>query len=264
VEIRTLGTLVDQEYARVLFDEIWPTEAGTQLPPNLLQALVHSGAYLSGAFYQNRCIGGAFGFPARGEDGHLHIHSHMAGVLTQYRNLNIGMQLKFHQRKWAIENGYDLITWTFDPLVARNANLNLTKLGVEVKDYFIDFYGTMNDSVNSGDATDRVMAYWWINSEKCHQALESGRNAESSAPISLSEKDNVPVITELEVSELNEIQVALPEDIVELRLTDLDLARRWRKAVRDALYPKMSSGWSITGFTKERTYILERSNHENS
>ena len=72
------------------------------------------------------------------------------------------------------------------------------------------------------------------------------------------------MITEVEVSELNEIQVALPEDIVELRLTDLDLARRWRKAVRDALYPKMNSGWSITGFTKERTYILERSNHENS
>ena len=139
VSIRMLSGVAEQNLARRIFDEVWPTDEGTQITANLLQALVHNGTYISGAFMGDEIVAAAFAFPGRDSHGHFHLHSHMAAVKEQFRNLGIGSQIKWHQRAWAMENGYDTITWTFDPLVRRNAKLNLVKLGAQVFEYFPDF-----------------------------------------------------------------------------------------------------------------------------
>jgi len=256
VRVEILAELPRQRLAREIFDLVWPGDEGSQITPNLLQAMVHSGAYLSGAFIGDDCVGAAFGFPSKGSDDHLHLHSHMAGVLAAYRDRNIGYALKIHQRDWAIENGYDLITWTFDPLVSRNANLNLTKLGVEIPYYYRDFYGQMPDAVNAGDASDRAMAYWHLNSARTKSALTGATHAQSNAPLLLAEVNGAPMAQEV-TSEAKEVRVALPRNITELRSQNMELARNWRQHVRGALEPRMASGWKITGFTQDHCYVLE-------
>ena len=126
--IRELKTVNEQSLARAVFDHTWAMDAGTEITPNLLQAMTHSGAYLSGAFDGDKCVGAAFAFPAT--KGGLHLHSHMTAVLDGYRDKGVGYKLKINQWHWAKENKYSQITWTFDPLVKRNARLNLLKLGV--------------------------------------------------------------------------------------------------------------------------------------
>ncbi|MEY3382812.1 MAG: hypothetical protein RLZZ17_550, partial [Actinomycetota bacterium] len=134
IEVRTLISIPDQREAIAIFDETWPIEGGgTEITPNFMQALVHNQCYLGGAFIEGKMVGAAFGFI--GMEGGFHLHSHMAAVLPGHRDLNIGTELKLHQYQWALETKLPFITWTFDPLVKRNAKLNLLKLGVEITDY---------------------------------------------------------------------------------------------------------------------------------
>jgi predicted GNAT superfamily acetyltransferase len=262
VEIRVLTDLAGQSLARQLFDQTWSTDGNTQVTSNLMQALVHSGAYVSGAFIGDRIVGAAFAFPGRDSSGHWHLHSHMAAVLEDVRDRRIGAALKWHQRSWAIQNGYETITWTFDPLVRRNARLNLLKLGVYVCDYYEDFYGDMADALNAGDATDRAMARWELLSDRTMRAAASLNGLDPDpipigAIVALSVEADEPVVLQISLS-ADVLLVALPADIIDIREKNPALAARWRMAVRSVLSPVLASGMEITGFTGDGSYLVER------
>jgi predicted GNAT superfamily acetyltransferase len=262
VEIRVLTDLAGQSLARQLFDQTWSADGDTQVTSNLMQALVHSGAYVSGAFIGDRIVGAAFAFPGRDSSGHWHLHSHLAAVLEDVRDRRIGAALKWHQRSWAIQNGYETITWTFDPLVRRNARLNLLKLGVYVCDYYEDFYGDMADALNAGDATDRAMARWELLSDRTMRAAASLNGLDPDpipigAIVALSVEADEPVVLQIS-SSADVLLVALPADIIDIREKNPALAARWRMAVRSVLSPVLASGMEITGFTGDGSYLVER------
>ena len=259
VTIRILATVEEQDFARQIFDQVWPTDEGTQITSNLLQAMVHNGTYVSGVFVQGEVVAAAFAFPGIDTNKHLHLHSHMAAVKEKYRNRNIGSALKWHQRAWALENGYETITWTFDPLVRRNARLNLVKLGVQVFEYFSDFYGDLPDALNAGDPTDRVIAKWSLLSDR---VIEAARNLNleiplDSIPVALANVFEEPVKEEVPVT-AGKVAVYLPKDIIEMRSTDSGSAMAWRLALRAELEPRLKAGWHIAGLTKEGAYVVSK------
>ena len=215
----------------MVFDKTWAMDAGTEITPNLLQAMVHSGAYLSGAFIDGNCVGAAFAFPAT--TGGLHLHSHMTAVLDKFRDKGIGYALKVDQYKWAKANNYKEITWTFDPLVARNAKLNLLKLGVEISAYYPNFYGDMPDELNAGDESDRVMA-----SLKVVGDLPTPRTA-------ISTPDNSSVL------------IAIPSDIVAIRNKDLAENLKWRRSVREEFVGVLARGGKVIGFSVNNEYVVQ-------
>jgi len=230
ISIRPLTSLADQELGRMVFDKTWAMDSGTEITPNLLQAMVHSGAYLSGAFIDGNCVGAAFAFPAT--TGGLHLHSHMTAVLDKFRDKGIGYALKVDQYKWAKQNNYKEITWTFDPLVARNAKLNLLKLGVEISAYYPNFYGDMPDELNAGDESDRVMA-----SLKVVGDLPTPRTA-------ISTPDNSSVL------------IAIPSDIVAIRNKDLAENLKWRRSVREEFVGVLARGGKVIGFSVNNEYVV--------
>ena len=230
ISIRPLTSLADQELGRMVFDKTWAMDSGTEITPNLLQAMVHSGAYLSGAFIDGNCVGAAFAFPAT--TGGLHLHSHMTAVLDKFRDKGIGYALKVDQYKWAKQNNYKEITWTFDPLVARNAKLNLLKLGVEISAYYPNFYGDMPDELNAGDESDRVMA-----SLKIVGDLPTPRTA-------ISTPDNSSVL------------IAIPSDIVAIRGKDLAENLKWRRSVREEFVGVLARGGKVIGFSVNNEYVV--------
>lgn len=254
LSIRILSGIEEQDLARAIFDEVWPSAEGTQITANLLQAMVHNGTYVAGAFIQNEIVAAAFAFPGLDTKKNLHLHSHMAAVKERYRNRNIGTALKFHQKSWALEHGYNTITWTFDPLVRRNAKLNLVKLGIQIFDYFSDFYGDLPDALNAGDPTDRVIAHWDIANPDLAPKEIDGKKI----PVALEMLDGKPIQHEVNV-ESSQVLCYLPVDIIELRARDSALALKWRLAMRNQLQPRLNDGWHISGFTSDGAYILTRS-----
>ena len=250
LKIRTLVGVKEQNFAREIFDDVWPSDEGTQITANLLQAMVHNGTYVAGAFIDGQVVGAAFAFPSVDEDGHLHLHSHMAGIKEGFRNQNIGTALKYHQKTWALDRGYDEITWTFDPLVRRNARLNITKLAVQVHDYFPDFYGDLPDALNAGDPTDRCMARWAL--KRTHVAETNSEGI----PVALENVGGNPKENAHSEKNVHKVLCYLPEDIIDIRSKDPVLSLKWRMALRNQLHPRLSSGWNISGFTNDGAYIL--------
>lgn len=259
VSIRILATVDEQNYARQIFDEVWPTEEGTQITANLLQAMVHNGTYVSGVYVDGQVVAAAFAFPGIDSQKHLHLHSHMAAVKEKYRNRNIGSALKWHQRAWALENGYETITWTFDPLVRRNARLNLVKLGVQVFEYFSDFYGDLPDALNAGDPTDRVIAKWTLLSDRVISAARN-HNLEitnDSFPVVLRNVYEEPVKQAVDTNS-SVVLAYLPSDIIDVRASDADTALEWRMALRAELESRLKAGWHIEGLTKDGAYVISK------
>jgi predicted GNAT superfamily acetyltransferase len=230
IQVRKLETFCDQTLGREIFDKTWAMSAGTEITPNLLQAMVHSGAYLSGAFIDEKCVGAAFAFPATTE--RLHLHSHMTAVLDKYRDKGIGYSLKIDQWNWAKKNNYKEITWTFDPLVARNAKLNLIKLGVDISAYYPNFYGDMPDALNAGDESDRVMASWKVYGEQ---------------PVAKS------VITNPDKADT---LIKIPEDIVTIRSEDISENLKWRHKVREEFMRAFEKGGKVVGFSANNEYVV--------
>lgn len=263
VEIRNLVGVTEQDFAREIFDEVWPTNEGTQITANLLQAMAHNGTYVSGVFVEGEIVGAAFAFPGVDERGHLHLHSHMAAVKENFRDRSIGSTLKWHQRAWALERGYEVITWTFDPLVRRNARVNLVKLGVQVFEYFPNFYGDLPDALNAGDPTDRVIARWNLLSEST-LAVARSRNLEifpNEIAVALSNEEGRPVRHDIDPA-AEQLLCYIPSDIIEIRSQDDALALEWRLALRAELHPRLNSGWQISGFTHDGAYVVTNNGKE--
>ena len=231
ISIRPLNSLPDQDLGRMIFDKTWAMDAGTEITPNLLQAMIHSGAYLSGAFIDGQCVGAAFAFPAT--TGGLHLHSHMTAVLDNFRDKGIGHALKVDQYKWAKQNNFKEITWTFDPLVARNAKLNILKLGVDISAYYPNFYGDMPDELNAGDESDRVMASLKV----------VGDAPTPRTPISAPDKSAVLIV--------------IPDDIVAIRVKDIAENLRWRREVRDKFVGALARGGKVVGFSVNNEYVVQ-------
>jgi predicted GNAT superfamily acetyltransferase len=236
IVIRELVSISDQNLGLDLFDEVWPIPGGgREIPENLMQAFVHNGSYFVGAFIGKEIVGATFGFI--GINGGTHLHSHMSAVLPKSRDLGIGAMLKRHQFNWALERKIPFISWTFDPLVRRNARFNISKLGVEISAYFQDFYGPMTDLVNAGDASDRLMVKW---------------NVLDGTPL--------PSKNFLELPD-GAINIEIPEDIVALRAKNHEAAMTERLRVRAEFLSAFDKGFKVIGFSNSYGYILSEFDH---
>jgi predicted GNAT superfamily acetyltransferase len=213
-----------------LIGSVWVDPAGC--PPaatDLLAAFAHFGGYVAGAYTDDGGLaGGAYGFVGRHHDDAV-LHSHTVCVAPGAQRQGIGGSLKHHQRAWAADRGLAAVTWTFDPLVRRNAYFNLTKLGATIVGYEIDFYGPLRDAVNAGDDTDRALVAWPV--------AERARSAEHDAH--------------------DATRVFVPDDIVALRQSDAAAAREHRTRVREELGARVRAGWRATVMSRDGWYTLE-------
>ena len=267
VVVRSLSTHDEFDGARFVWDTVWPLPpGGTEITAHLMRALHHAGGYVSGAYVGEKMVASCLGFVGRSRDDdgtwHTHLHSHVAGTLPGYGDRGIGTALKLHQRGWALERDFDRIEWTFDPLVRRNARLNLTKLGGVAVDYVADFYGEMADGINSGDPSDRFILRWDIGSERVADALAGDTvTATRDELVALGAQEALHVNPDGEPLVLPATSpvrlVAVPEDIVAIRAADPALALRWRLALREAVEPVVGDGGRVVSQTVEGDYVME-------
>jgi predicted GNAT superfamily acetyltransferase len=178
----------------------------------------------------------------------------------------VGFALKVHQRAWCLRRGVRAIAWTYDPLIRRNGYFNLAKLGARPVEYLRNFYGAMDDAINGGTETDRVLVHWDLCSELVADAAcgrprqasfaferECGAvTALSAGPDGLPE----PGLPVAGGSGARRLLVGVPADIEAMRVSDPAGAAAWRTALRDVLSPLLSSGARVTGFDKDGWYVV--------
>jgi len=148
----------------------WGYDAADIVPRRMFSLAARIGGQVLGAFDEDRLVGFLLALPGV-RNGHAYLHSHMLAVVPELRNAGIGRSLKLAQREDALARGIDLIEWTFDPLVVKNAYLNLNRLGAIARRYAHDFYGPTSSPLGGGLPTDRLYAEWWIRSERVERAL---------------------------------------------------------------------------------------------
>ncbi|GEP47343.1 GNAT family N-acetyltransferase [Microbacterium saccharophilum] len=225
IRILPLATVEQAAAASQVLSDVWGGDDGG-MPANLLRALAHSGNYVVGLYDGERMIGASAAFFAPPAERSM--HSHITGVLPEYQGRGLGRVLKQHQREWAFARSVGRITWTFDPLVARNAHFNLALLGARVIEYLVDHYGDMDDAVNRGDESDRLFVSWAL-----------------AAPASAPHEEDI--VTTVEV----------PADIERMRREAPADAADWRYRVRDAFLGLFADGFAVGGFDG-RGYLFVR------
>lgn len=193
-----------------------------------LRALQQSGNYVVGLFDgegdEQRMVGASIAF--FGEPGRRAMHSHITALIPEYRGRGWGRELKEHQRQWAFSRDVGRITWTFDPLVARNAHFFLSVLGARVTGYSVNRYGIFGGG-DAGDESDRLDVEWAL------------------ADIAKTPADDAVVET-----------LEIPADIEALRESDPDAAHEWRTRLRAEMAALLARGLRIGGFDVERGYLF--------
>jgi predicted GNAT superfamily acetyltransferase len=229
VAVRLVDDTGELEELEALFGELWREPAGAvPATSHLMAALRLSGNYVAGAWRAGELAGGSVAWSSPPEAREL--HSHLTGVAPDHQGTGVGKALKVHQRAWAAERGYRAITWTFDPLVRRNAAFNLRTLSARAERYLINAYGRMHDVMNeAGGESDRLLVRWEIAPLPPARATGAGCR----------------------------MLVATPEDIESLRRRSPSQALRWRSRLRESLGGALATGGRVTGFTEAGEYVVE-------
>ena len=246
--------------------EVWGQPERALVPAEQIRAVVHNGGMLLLARSADEVVGFCFAFVGL-EDGAPILCSHMLAVLPAARSQGLGRALKLAQRDVARERGFHKITWTFDPLQARNAYLNLHRLGAYAHHYYVDHYGAMEDDINRGMPTDRLLAEWLIDDDqKSGAAAGSGRGLPWILPaLAGAAADHAaPADPQLVHVGGGGGLVAVPASIDAVKQADRALMLRWRLAVRAALTSAFDAGLQAVDLLRDAgdgvgAYVLRRS-----
>jgi predicted GNAT superfamily acetyltransferase len=266
IVIRPLTISADFAQAEDLQAAIWHGGEIDVIPSHLVIALAHNGGLALGAFDGDRLVGVLIGFlgtdsasPERVAMARLKHCSHQMGVHPEYQNRGIGLMLKVAQRDFVIEQGIRLITWTYDPLLSRNAQLNIRRLGAVCQTYLREAYGEMRDALNRGVPSDRFEVDWWITSRRVATRLSGGRppldlahflsaGAQKLNPARLDEAGLAHPCDSPQSPTGNVALVEIPPDFFVLRDRDRDLALAWRFQTREIFESAFDAGYMVTDF----------------
>jgi chorismate synthase len=245
ITIRHCASTADYVAVYELQAETWGREAGVLVSTPILKVSQRVGGVTAGAFAADGALlGFVFGLtgPQRGRLVHW---SDMLAVRPEARDLGIGRRLKVFQRDACREMGVEAIQWTYDPLVARNAHLNLMRLGAWPVEYVPDMYADSDSPLHVGFGTDRFVVEWPAHDACTIRGDALAVDAESAIPLS----DGTALAVSLLASEPALVSVPIPRDIHAVAAADSSSARRWRETTRAAFESALSAGYRACGVT---------------
>lgn len=236
-----------------LQEETWGPGFGERVPVSVLKMAGRLGGLAAGAWDPAGLLVG-FVFGLTGVEDHELVHwSDMLAVRRGLRDGGLGRRLKVYQREHCLALGVRRCLWTFDPLEARNAFLNLSRLGAVVREYARDMYGRSDSPLHRGIGTDRFVALWPLDTPRVARRLageeagpgsEAGRGLPVAFPVEMSD-DGLPVPGPVDVPDAPRFLVPVPASIQDVKARDPALAGAWRLATREALEGPLARGWEV-------------------
>ncbi len=272
--IRLLETPEDIAAVERLQSLVWPGSDIEIVPAHVLLTATHNGGLVIGAFLDDELVGFVFGFPGLEfvPDGPRPKHcSHMMGVHPGHRSLGVGYALKRAQWQMVRHQGLDHVTWTYDPLLSRNAHLNISRLGAVCNFYRRSEYGELRDGLNAGLPTDRFQVDWWINSQRV--ARRMGERAHHSFGLDHFIQAGVQGLYPVQTGPGGLprppehfsppggrlVLAEIPSDFHDIKAKDFPLARDWRFFCREVFENLFAAGYLVTDFVYDRSGNAPRS-----
>ena len=211
IQVRKCETLEEFHGCVELQRQIWG-EADLEVEPvTMFVVAAHTGGQVLGAFENGRMIGYTLALVGL-RDGVAYLHSHMTGVLRDYRDRGVGRMLKLFQREEALSRGIRLIQWTFDPLELRNAHFNLNRLGAISRQYLANLYGTTTSPLHRGLATDRLLVEWRLDSARAVAAIQNLAKEPGDAPAMIELPPELEQWQQENAAEIKNVQARLREE----------------------------------------------------
>jgi predicted GNAT superfamily acetyltransferase len=238
IRIRAIEDAQEMSVCVELQQRIWGYAPLDTVPDQIFIVARKTGGQVMTAYDGNTPVGFALAFAAMRE-GLTYLHSHMVGVLEEYQNRGVGRLLKLAQREDALERGINLIEWTFDPLQLKNAHFNIERLGAIVRHYIPNLYGRTSSPLHAGLPTDRLVAEWWVRSQRVEDVL-AARPREAS---------------------LDSERIAIPAAIRQICREEPLVAEKIQTEVREQFLANIADGRAAVGFEFDKeqgTYLLER------
>ncbi len=267
--IRALATLSEYRECVELQEETWGRGFSERVPTAMLQVAQRLGGVVAGAYDWEGDLA-AFVFGITGWEEGKPVHwSDMLAVRSDVRGTGLGRRLKEYQREAMLAKGVDVIYWTFDPLVSRNAYLNLARLGVVSREYVRDMYGQTDSPLHAGIGTDRFIARWDIATDRVSRRLAAGdaevttlpAEAERALDVADPSADIVsPTDPRLNLN-AKWVAIAIPEDIQKVKEASIDLAMSWRYTTRVTLGHYLDRGYEVRELVRDgpySSYVLAR------
>jgi predicted GNAT superfamily acetyltransferase len=217
--------------------QVWGYSDADLAPVPILIVARKTGGHVLGAFDEGRLVGFTLAF-AGFRAGRPYVHSHYLAVIPEYRDRGVGRALKLAQREQCLQDGVNLMEWTFDPLEIKNARLNIVRLGAIVRKFISNLYGVTSSRLHGNLPTDRLVAQWVLDSPRVHAALAGSTHRPASGAA----------------------RISLPADIGELRQERPEAARQIQSRLRLAFEDHFSRGFGVTGFEiaeGKASYLLE-------
>ena len=239
IEIRELKQNSEFVEAVKLQKSIWGFDELDLLPVRLFVTASKIGGQSFGAYDGNRMVGFCLAIPGIKAGAKSYLHSHMLGVIKEYRDAGLGRAMKLAQRKLALEEGVDLMEWTFDPLEIKNAYFNIERLGAIVRRFVLNQYGTTSSPLNAGLPTDRCTAEWWLKSARV-EAILAGKEPERPEVLA---------------------RISITNDIYAIKANDPKKAREIQKEVAEQFLEHFENHLVVTGFERSEefgSYLLSK------
>lgn len=246
---------------------VWRSSETDIVPKDMLLSIAHHGGVLIGAFERQQLVGFVCSFPALkqpNQNGALFGHySYMLGVHPNFRSRRLGYALKMAQRQSVLEQGLEWITWTYDPLLSRNAHLNIRLLGAVCSTYLPEYYGQMRDGLNAGLPSDRFQVDWWLRSQRVRmrsqvkhdtlpglvELLSKGAHILNPAEFySGWAQPGAEAVGAVEYPSKAALLLEIPASFPALKAADSGLALAWRTHTRDWFQHLFTNGYQVTDF----------------
>ena len=248
VEVRQIKTIEELEQVQQLEKAVWGDPA---IPIHQTLTAVKNGGIVVGAYENNQLVGFSYGFPGF-VNGKPYLCSHMLGIDENYRGQGIGEFLKKEQKNAAIEMGYDLLTWTYDPLESVNAFLNLTKLKAICSTYVKNCYGEMKDGLNQGLPSDRFQVEWWITNPYIEEKHQDDLAAIERVPY-VQTADGLPQLADVDPSSYfnyEALLIPVSNQFQQMKKDYPELALDWRLKTRDLFESLFKNGFAAVRVVK--------------
>lgn len=268
ITFRELVSPEDHAACVELQRETWGRNFTEVTPPTLMTVARKIGGVIAGAFdEQGRLLGFIFSIVGL-VDGRVVHWSQKLAVRKEVRGQGLGIQLKLYQREFVLKLGIEHIYWTYDPLVARNAHMNLNRLGATIDKFVVNMYASDTGSeLHRGIGTDRFLVDWPIAEKRVTQAIARQTKIDPNDFTNLRivntemGTDGQPVPIAGELPELPELRVEVPPDIELMLVNSPERAVAWRENTRRVFLWYQEQGYEVTRFCRhgERCfYALSR------
>ncbi len=251
MEVRTVEDSSEIQDFMDIIKSAWRSESALSGFKDTIHSMAYHGGIVLGAYDNGKLIGISFSYPGYRND-EVYLYSHMTGVTDQKKYSGAGYMMKMRQKELAIKYGYKMIAWTFDPVMSLNGFFNIGKLGAVSRNYLDNFYGTMNDGINAGLPTDRLVAEWHIR-----------ENYDVSY-------NNVRFINEvkgytmefIDEPEDDIIGLKMIRDFFDFKVSNLPEAVKVKLLLRNKFHDLFSRGYIIVNFDRQNNAYIFKKNFE--